>query len=580
MNFQINFSNQDFNFELNQVDYLYDDKENIVLLDINISKDKKEAVNNKIINWLQSPTTKEAESLFRGGYFILHYKKQNGTITIYRDASGIKTGYYNLTKETLSVSTQLHALAKKTDITSFNDQAIAMLLAVDFCFDGYTIYKGINEFLMGAEVFFKDGLIQSEKKSSVQLAKYNNNLGFNANVTTLREEVISVHKSLVSANNVVYLSGGIDSCVMLSALHDITDKKDIKCISYKVKGTTKDETVYAKSIANYLDVNLDIREIDPFQKTDLDFFEETILKLNNPYIGYWIFSTEGDLNTTFFAGQDTRLHTPDINNIDSFVFDLYLKGISLPLNNITERLVGYIYKNLNLKSSNIKALRHLERVAKIGYPKDYIEKYILEFKQKMEGSRVEEEIKSLKTFYELPKTIKSKRHLYNEIIKIKWKEQYTDDIKYMQDIARVSSTYMAMPFYDKQFSEFCSSIPFEYVSKFENGTDTFSNSKVRVNKVVLREAFKDKLNKEVLYRKKAVSETNFLLFEGNLGENIYKTIEKDLNSKESFIKQYKLESFISPYYDKEQKWTINDQNYLMKIYYIGTLCVYFRNIKK
>src|SRR5690606_35400260 len=98
----------------------------------------------------------------------------------------------------------------------------------------------------------------------------------------------------------------------------------------------------------------------------------------------------------------------------------------------------------------------------------------------------------------------NKRHLYNEIVRIIWGEQYTDDIRYMQDMARISSTYIAMPFYDKQLSEFSSSIPFEYASMFEQGKDTFTHSNVRVNKIILREAYKDKLNPDVLYRKKAV----------------------------------------------------------------------------
>ncbi len=580
MNFFFDVVTNEAKFNAESYEYSYEDDKCILILDINQSKLKASSVENNIRVWLNHRSNHKAETLFRGGYFMVYYHKINKTIEVYRDASGIKSGYYSINKKGLFIDTHVHSLAKTVGVSDFDEKAIAMLLALDFCFDGYTIYKDIKEFKIGIQAVFNSNLECNEVITPVQLATKENTLSFNENANRLREETNSAHSSIATTNNIVYLSGGIDSCVMLAALDDIVDKKDIKTISYKVKGTTQDETIYAKSIADYLGVSFEVKEIDPKRNITVDFFQEAIIKMNNPYIGYWIFAPEGDLTTTFFAGQDTRLHTPDVHPIDSFVFGLYLKNKKLPFNKITEKLALMVHNKLNLEKSAFKGLKHLDRLSSVGNPENYILKYVFKFKPPHESPFLISKLDELKAFFELPNAMNSKRQLYNEIVRIKWAEQYTDDIRYMQDIARVSSRYMAMPFYDKQLSEFSSSIPFDYASKFEYGNDAYSNSKVKVNKLILRAAYKDKLNREVLYRKKAVSVTNFLLFEGALGHNVYQIIREDYNAKESFIKEYKLERFVEKYYNKPTGWAIDDQNYLMKIYYIATLCIYFKHILK
>lgn len=578
MIFQINSFNDDINYDIDDIDYIYEGKNNLVLLDLNLSKDKSINVQTKVEEWLKFPTNKNAEDIFKGGYFILYLKKTSKTLTVYRDASGIKTGYYYLNNKSLHISTKVHSLAKKIGVSSFNNKAVSMLLALDFCFDGYTIYNDIHEIKIGMEVCFVNLIIQSEKKSSIELTKRDNTLGFKANVVRLRDEINTVHANLASTNNVVYLSGGLDSCVMLAALDDVADTKNIRSISFKVKGTSQDETVYAKSIAKHLNVSCEIKEIDPFKPISLGLFEDTILKMNNPYIGYWVFAPEGGLNETFFAGQDTRLHTPDVNNIDSYVFDLYINKKKFPLSNLSENILSKVHKKLKLEKSSLKPLKHLDRLSAIGNPEKYVLKHIFKFKEQLKGTNLEDDAKGLKEFFKLNGNITNKRQLYNEIVRIKWGQQYTDDIRYMQDLARISSTYIAMPFYDKHLSEFSSSIPFEYASMFEQGKDTFTNSNVKVNKIILRQAYKDKLNPEVLYRKKAVSVTNFLLFEGSVGENVRKIIDYDVSSNNSFVNHYGLKEFVLPFQSKKNGWQIEDQNYLMKVYYISTLCVYFKNM--
>lgn len=45
--------------------------------------------------------------------------------------------------------------------------------------------------------------------------------------------------------------------------------------------------------------------------------------MNNPVFGNWIFRPHlsNDISVRYFAGQDTRLHTPSVNSVDMKVID-------------------------------------------------------------------------------------------------------------------------------------------------------------------------------------------------------------------------------------------------------------------
>lgn len=130
-----------------------------------------------------------------------------------------------------------------------------------------------------------------------------------------------------------------------------------------------------------------------------------------------------------------------------------------------------------------------------------------------------------------------------------------------------------MPFYDARLASFSSSIPFNQATRLLLGHDRYSEEKVLINKYMLRMAFRDKLNDTIFYRQKAVSSTLHLLFNAELGRKITEIVRKDLECGNSFVRKYDLEKFVETYL-KNDRWTVDDEKYLLKVYYISMLCIY------
>ncbi|MCH2110009.1 MAG: asparagine synthase-related protein [Polyangiaceae bacterium] len=106
--------------------------------------------------------------------------------------------------------------------------------------------------------------------------------------------------------NLVLLSGGVDSCVMTAALREAS--VDFRCVAYRVQGTQFDETPYAVAQANHLQVPCEVIDVDPSRS--IHNFSEIALGTNNLEVGNFTYCDFGlSSEDLVFAGQDTRLHT-------------------------------------------------------------------------------------------------------------------------------------------------------------------------------------------------------------------------------------------------------------------------------
>ena len=94
---------------------------------------------------------------------------------------------------------------------------------------------------------------------------------------------------------------------------------------------------------------------------------------------------------------------------------------------------------------------------------------------------------------------------------------------------------------------------------------------------MLRQSLKDKMNDDVYYRAKAVSSSMYLVFNGVLGDLIRKELQEDLLLEDSFVKQFKLETFVDQFL-KTTDFAVSDEGYLLKVYQIGMMSVYNRTV--
>lgn len=568
-------------YRVDDLDYEYVDSRFVILADTIIDKSRAEqfdAAAHEIARCLasDSPLPKTLSA-----FFLIVLDKQAGAVRLLRDPTGIKTGYYCLADESLFAGSCVHEVALAAGVTDFNEEAVCQLLYIQYLFDGSTYYQSVHEVRMGNRLCLDSHLQMTlERDDCIALASHDNTYDFESNQRFLREKIIEAHNEYLSNENVVLLSGGLDSAVMLSSLHELVTTETFRAVAFKVKDTTEDETEYAVSIAEHLSTPIEIITVDPDDPHLLDDFESKVLRMNNPYYGMTVFGKipKPTPTQTYYAGQDTRLHTPDINPIDKLAFRLFVAA-RRPLTRILVNVIGVVsqvMRPFGSAGSAKKWRRAITMFCDVFNTKQYILRYFFGLdKASLRSMGVPlhmwDRIQELLTV-DL-ETIQNTRQLYNEIVKIKYREQYTDQIRYIQSLARVCGTYIALPFHNVSLAEYCSSIPFDQATRFSVGQERYSSSKTIVNKLILRRAFRDKLNDKVYYRKKAVSGSLHLLFNGVLGTHIGDIIQRDMNASRSFVGNYGLKELVEPFL-AGRAWMPEDADYLYRIYYIAMFCIW------
>jgi asparagine synthetase B (glutamine-hydrolysing) len=576
----------DIHYAVDEHEYAYEDESSIVLIDTVVDKSRRAFVDTDIGRLLtEHACGRFPPDLFLGSFFAVILNKEDRRITLVRDRSGVKTGYCAISDGCLCAGTLVHDVARTMGITSFDDETIHQVLYLDYTLDGFTYYEGVREVLVGQHlVFDADGRELENAIDPLPLATAENKLASDDIVRELRQRIKQAHLKYIAPENVVLLSGGIDSAVMAISLSDTPPGFHARAVTYRVRGTTQNEIPYAQNIAAHLGMPLETVDIDPGRNPDPKTFEKILLAMNNPYIGVWIFGAfdHPTLHTMFYAGQDTRLHTPDLNPIDRLAFMIHRLKRSRAGAGLVFlcRAVAALARPFRLVRSPSRYLRAAGRLLDIFDTDTYIRRYFFKLDRDV--------IRSMNlpdTWYETIRSrlaidtdgITGSRQLYNEIVRLKWQEQYTDDIRYMQDMARLNATYVAMPFYDYELARFSSSIPFRQAAKFLLGRGRFSRSKMLIRKRLLRRAYRDRLTDVVYYRKKAVSNTIHILFNGALGDTVRDVIERDMDDPASFIAAYRLEALVARFLTN-RVWRMTDDTYLLKIYYLAALCIYNRRI--
>lgn len=515
---------------------------------------------------------------------LLVYDKTSGEILVQRDASGLASIHYYITEEELLFSSNVHAIAGRRKLPLLK-ASVMQWLTFDFLWDGQTLYEGTRQVLVDQRLKFDRGLRQiQENWEPLLFAKGENHLTEEENTRRLRKEIVKAHELYLREKNVVFLSGGIDSVAMLIALDDLVDKDRIENHSFRVKGTEEDETVYARSIADHLHTPLKIIERDLSGEITPAALKEKILAMDNPYPGIWIFANQvnADPKNIYYAGQDTRLHTPSLNAVDKLAFAYFAAthrlGLLAGLLDLLMWPARLFFGALTrLSFFKKRAFVGFKRAAHLTNTRRYVERYY--FKQDksyyldMGLPEVFYETASANYSVDL-KGISSRRELYNYIVARKWKEQYVNDIRYMVDMVKEQGGRLAMPFYNRTLTGFSATIPFGLANKAIKGKGPFSDKKVMINKFVLRQSLRDKIDDKTYYRAKAVSSTFHIIYNQALSPLLRQIIRDDLAHPRSIIRQLDLHAFIHYFQSSGQPFQIGDGPYLLKIYYLCCVILY------
>ncbi|MDE5575338.1 MAG: hypothetical protein K2I87_06455 [Bacteroidales bacterium] len=511
---------------------------------------------------------------YRNGYFVCIVDKRTRDVTVYRDVAGLKSGYYHIGEEGIFVSTNVHQLAQRVHAEISRFWADCFIYNY-FILDGNTLYENVFEVNIGETLRFDgaSGKI-SRQQRPLPIAYQENDLSEEENIRLLREKTIRTHEKLAGGRNVVYLSGGVDSLAMLASLHEVCPDR-LRAVSYKVKGGTQDETVYAQKAADSLSCRFDIVERNPQDSRMAADFEQKVLSCNNPYDGLFLFAPEKqEEGEVFFAGQDTRLHTPAVSEMDLLLMNKILKNNKVwgVKNKELVRFMIEFCRKYNKATRPLSAM--LNPVAGLNYMFFSISpcKY-----KKFDFSRLH--VRKLAEVMKITfdGNFSNYRSLYNYMVSQRWRKQYTNDIRYMVDMGHIEKTSVILPFYEPELASFSSTMPWSLATKKIQGFSKYTGKPETVDKYALRKAFAREFTESVLLRAKATSNDYLLLFNGVLKKKIQDILKADMQSSRSFLREYGY----ADYYQKH----IQGNPHCFEVYrtiktslYLAFVSLYFKNL--
>ncbi len=209
------------------------------------------------------------------------------TLLIARDAFGVKPLYYYSGSSKFAFSSELKSLihlvphSKKLDYS-----AIQSYLTFLYCPGNSTPLADIHKLLPGHALLIKEGQISRQWNwyslpvfSTPPLVTSLDNC-LNGLVDHLRS---AVHSQLISDVPLgAFLSGGLDSSAIVAFAREIIP--DISCFTIEVSGVEdegfSDDLPFARHVSKYLDVNLEIVQVDAAQMAS--GIEQMVWQLDEP----------------------------------------------------------------------------------------------------------------------------------------------------------------------------------------------------------------------------------------------------------------------------------------------------------
>jgi len=521
-----------------------------------------------------------------GKFSFVFFDSNERNLYLIRDKAGIFPLYYTIYNENLIFSSFIHDIPKLLNHPTFSERGLFEFVYMNYFYAPDTFYKDIYEVPIGSILKYNidTKIVKCIKYYDFQFQFNNieNRVPEEEYAKQLREKIIKAIGKRIKydTKNGVLLSGGVDSVAMAIAMREFIKASDIVAYCVSTKGSVKDECPYAESIAKKLGIGYTRVNSDP--KEILGNLDNLIINSNRPTRGILFWSAfdpfEKDIN--WFTGQDTRLHTPAFNEFDKMIYYFYHNDRILSL---TRRALSSIGNLFTLQEvNNSKAIKAINRLKYLNNLYDYIARYILHYSDKLASKcDLQLKIQTLNYFYAyIQKYVSPKsdiRNFYNDIVKVRWRGQWTDEIREIQSIFYNKDLNVQFPYYDIELAEFSSKIPFNIANKSIKGKGEFSQKSARVKKYLLRKAFEREFPPEVLYRKKAVTDTACLYFNNFMSRKIKEKFSSSAALKDPVFVKLGFNRLAAEFNDKE--YSINNNAYLGRIFNLYSLCLYYESLK-
>lgn len=221
---------------------------------------------------------------FKGMFAFALWDEAKQMLFCSRDRFGIKPFYYTLVEGKFYFASEAKALLPfvesiETDLEGFKDY-----LTFQFCLNGKTLFKGINELLPAHNLIVKDGSVKIERYWQIyynldfdHTAKY-----FEEKIESLLLESVDLHlRSDVPVG--AYISGGVDSSIVASIAAKDSARNFIGFTGKFTLSSEYDESYYARELANWK--GFELLEIDISADDFINNISKVIYHLDYPVAG-------------------------------------------------------------------------------------------------------------------------------------------------------------------------------------------------------------------------------------------------------------------------------------------------------
>lgn len=202
----------------------------------------------------------------RGMYAIALYDPIEGQLVLARDPFGIKPLYYAETEEGFVFASEPAAiLAAGVLAASLNRQGVSELLQLQYTTGSDTLFSGIHRVLPGETVVVRDGRIVARRRRHALpqegTAAWDEDTAFELLDQALRDSVEVHQRSDVPYG--MFLSGGVDSSVLLSLMAELNDRPVRAFTAGFVGASVPDERPAARALADATGAEMVDIAIDP-----------------------------------------------------------------------------------------------------------------------------------------------------------------------------------------------------------------------------------------------------------------------------------------------------------------------------
>jgi len=446
----------------------------------------------KIVNYLN------------GIFAFAIFDKEKNTIFIARDHFGVKPLYYHLSDNKFICASELKAMLPYDLNHDLDIESFQAYLTFMWCTGEGSPFKSIKKLLPGSYIHININNLDQTKIVRYYRLKFPNKIiesnPLNYWVDLLDTKLIkAVERQMLSDVPIgFFLSGGLDSSLLVSIAKKLNPDKPFKCYtidSGKSRDGFSSDLYYARKVADFLDVELIEIKID---SNIAEKFDDIIWCLDEPGsdpapfnafeiakaarrdgIKVLIGGTGGD---DIFSGY--RRH-------QALIFDAYLDYIPLFL----RKVVKTIIQGISSKGALVRRLKKLTKsIDKNKYERfvSYFEWQDFDFVRNLFNQKYHEDLKNDNAYFQC--LLNDVKGLKDDLNKILYLELYTflidHNLNYTDKTGMANGVEIRVPYLDLELVEFATTIPVKYKMK---GIQT---------KYILRKVAERYLPKDVIYRNK------------------------------------------------------------------------------